>query len=307
MAKFAILRTGKLKSAASVKGMLKHNFRTIETPNADDSLTPDNEHLAAVSVEDGMRRYREVLPDKVRKNAVHAIDYMITTSQGATKKAKEATMKEAYDWIAEKHGKENIIMASKHRDETTPHIHIVVIPIDPKGKLNARHFTGGTKHRMSELQDEFYDRLVSKKIDIDRGLKGSRAKHQSIKSWHAKKNQVDVDNTVTASRIEQSLERRKKNAFIKEKPEEANKRVAEAIAEIITSQKQELHDANERLAHLNIYKQSHVKITELKNDVVNGNTKTLQALLSKAEQNQERRKAQKAKRTKSRSKNQYSR
>ena len=72
MAKFAILRTGKLKSAASVKGMLKHNFRTIDTPNADSKLTIDNEHLSAISVDDGMRRYREALPDKVRKNAVHA-------------------------------------------------------------------------------------------------------------------------------------------------------------------------------------------------------------------------------------------
>ena len=52
--------------------MLKHNFRTIDTPNADSKLTPDNEHLSAVSVDDGMRRYREALPDKVRKNAVHA-------------------------------------------------------------------------------------------------------------------------------------------------------------------------------------------------------------------------------------------
>ena len=98
--------------------MLKHNFRTIDTPNADSKLTADNEHLSAVSVDDGMRRYRDALPEKVRKNAVHAIDYMITTSQGATNEAKEATMREAYDWLAERHGKENIIMASKHRDET---------------------------------------------------------------------------------------------------------------------------------------------------------------------------------------------
>jgi hypothetical protein len=185
MANFAILRTGKIKSAASAKGMLKHNFRAIDTPNADDERTADNEHLAAVSVEDGMRRYRELMPAKIRKNGVHLIDYMITTSPEASKEANAAALQEGYNWVAETYGKDKIVMASKHLDETTPHIHILVAPIDEKGKLNARHFIGGSKHRMTELQDEFHARLVDKGIKLDRGIKGSKAKHQTIKKFYS--------------------------------------------------------------------------------------------------------------------------
>lgn len=189
MANFAILRTGKLKSAASVKGMLKHNFRTIDTPNADASLTKSNEHLTALSVEDGMRRYRSRLPDRIRKNAVHAIDYMVTTSPEADATDNARALDEAYDWLCEKHGQENVIMASKHFDETTPHAHFVVMPIKD-GKLNARHFIGGSKHRMSDLQDEFIDRLKSKNINLDRGVRGSKAKHQSTTEWTKKNKQI---------------------------------------------------------------------------------------------------------------------
>lgn len=235
MAKFAILRTGKLKSAASVRGMLKHNFRDIETPNAEAEKTDLNEHLAATSTEDGMRRYRSLLPDKIRKNAVHAIDYMITTSPGASDEAKQACLKEAHEWLAEKHGAENIIMASKHLDETTPHIHILVVPLKDK-KLNCSHFLAGSKHRMNDLQDEFYARLKSKNIDLDRGLKGSKAKHESIKSWNAKKQLAEK---LTAEKLEtkiaESIQPRKTGTFSKETKDEAVSRTLSTVKKLLVS------------------------------------------------------------------------
>ena len=275
MAKFAILRTGKLKSAASVRGMLKHNFRDIDTPNADENLTPDNEHLAAQSVKDGMKRYRDSLPEKVRSNAVHAIDYMITTSKEASPEAKESAMQEAYDWLAEKHGKENIIMASKHRDETTPHIHVVVVPIDEKGKLNARQFIGGTRHRMSDLQDEFYKRLQDKNIDLDRGIKGSRAKHQSIKEWNAKVERADAHRTNQSyGEINKDRDRRKTGTFSRESQQEADLRVIHKLHEKIIDQGQLIDklamekDRQKRTIDAN--KKAVEMIKKLKSDVSRG-------------------------------------
>ena len=128
-----------------------------------------------------MKMYRDILPDKVRKNAVHAIDYLITTSPDSTAEDNAGAIKEAVDWIKEKHGAENIIMSSVHRDESTPHLHMLVVPIDEKGKLNARHFIGGTKHRMSEIQDEFYERLEEQGLNLNRGVKGSKANHKAIR------------------------------------------------------------------------------------------------------------------------------
>ena len=65
---FAILRVQKLKSSAAVYRSMKHAFREQDTPNADPELTPDNSHLAALSVDEGLSKFADLLPDKVRKN-----------------------------------------------------------------------------------------------------------------------------------------------------------------------------------------------------------------------------------------------
>ena len=60
------------------------------------------------------------------------------------------------------------IQYAVHHDEGTPHIHLVVVPLKD-GKLNARHFIGGHRDRMKELQDDFYEK-VGKKFGLDRGI-----------------------------------------------------------------------------------------------------------------------------------------
>lgn len=288
MSNFAILRTGKLKSAAAVRGMLSHNFRDIDTPNADPKKTDSNQHLAAKSVEDGMRLYRENLPDKVRKNAVHAIDYMITTSPDATEKDKADCIDTAYNWLCEKHGKENIIMASKHVDETTPHIHILAMPIDEKGKLNAYHFIGGSKHRMSELQDEFYAKLKEKNIGLRRGIKGSKAKHQTIKAWHAKNKQIEQTTTdKLKTNIQDSLKPKKHSTFKSESKTEAAIRTVNALSDVVVNQQRKLHQVT---AKLKTQDQTikHVsgraaKFDELERQVRSGNTDALTEKLEQAQ------------------------
>ncbi|RJE16469.1 hypothetical protein PHISCL_11194, partial [Aspergillus sclerotialis] len=49
----------------------------------------------------------------------------------------------ALDWLKDRHGAENVLSAVVHRDETTPHMQVLVIPLDARGKLNARELVGG--------------------------------------------------------------------------------------------------------------------------------------------------------------------
>ncbi|UMV03932.1 hypothetical protein HZS97_24820 (plasmid) [Shigella flexneri] len=72
---FAILRTQKLKHLASVRRSLKHSFREQDTPNADQSLTPENSHYGANSTAEAMAEVQARLPEKRRKDAVLAIEY----------------------------------------------------------------------------------------------------------------------------------------------------------------------------------------------------------------------------------------
>ena len=227
--------------------MLKHNFRDVDTPNADESRTGENEHLTAKSVEDGMRRYRERLPDKVRNNAVHAIDYLVTTSPSAAPEANEQALQVAFEWLCDKHGRENVIMASKHRDESTAHAHFLVVPLDEKGKLNARAFIGGTKHRMSKLQDEFINEIKSRGIDLERGLKGSKARHTRIKDFYKA---LGVTRPSKAPQIAlQDVSPQKLGVIKKETTKQVVERLNDLVRLAFNAQEKELTSL--RVAHAN--------------------------------------------------------
>ena len=182
---YAILRTAKLKSFGEIGGSLSHNYRTRPTPNASPIRTPDNSHSVSKSylVMDGIKNR---LPEKTRKNAVLAIEYLITASpewSGWQNKEKEQEFfKRSVEWLQQKHGKENVIATSIHRDETTPHLIAYVVPIDGRGKLNARSFLGG-RAALSKMQTDFHSKV--KDLGLERGLEGSKAEHKTVKEFYA--------------------------------------------------------------------------------------------------------------------------
>lgn len=180
---FVILRTAKLKSAGSIGASLGHNYRIMDTPNADESLTHLNEHEC--SLEQVKQNIQNRLPENVRSNGVRVVEYLITASpdwQGWNTDAESEFFTQAKKWLREKHGAENVVGLSIHRDETTPHLVAYVVPIDPKGALNARYFLGGRK-LLSDMQTDFANRVHH--IGLERGIEGSRAKHTKIKEHYA--------------------------------------------------------------------------------------------------------------------------
>lgn len=181
---YAILRTAKLKSFGEIGGSLSHNYRTRPTPNADSTRTPDNHHSVSKRdlVMDGIKQR---LPEKTRSNAVLCIEYLITASpewSGWQDQKQEADFfKRSLEWLEHKHGKENVIATSIHRDETTPHLVAYVVPID-NGKLNAREFLGG-RAKLSKMQTDFHEKV--KDLGLERGLEGSKAEHKTVKEFYA--------------------------------------------------------------------------------------------------------------------------
>ena len=185
---FAILRTQKLKSPVAVRRSMKHAFREQETPNADQTRTPENTHIGAQSVQEGMAAFNAALPDKYRKNAVLAVEYLVTASPDAMKAKsrddQDAYFADALKWLKAKHGAENVIYAGVHRDETTPHMYAYVVPKDPDtGKLNCRRFLGGAK-ALNEMQTDFAAK-VGQRHGLQRGIEGSRARHTTVQQFYA--------------------------------------------------------------------------------------------------------------------------
>ena len=187
---YAILRTQKLKSGQAVRRSLTHAFREQETPNADPERTPENSHIGAENVQEALERFNARLPDKVRKNAVLAIEYLITASpedlHGKTRQQQDAYFDDALNFLRQKHGAENVVYAGVHRDETTPHMYAYVVPIDERGKLNCRAFLGGAK-ALSELQTQFAQE-VGQQHGLQRGIEGSKARHTTVQRYYERAN-----------------------------------------------------------------------------------------------------------------------
>lgn len=184
---FAILRTAKLKSFGEIGGSLSHNYRDRPTPNANSQLTQNNENSLS-SAELVMIAIKDKLPEKRRKDAVLCVEYLITASPdwvGWHKSDEQKYFDDAKRWLEDRHGKDNVIATTIHRDESTPHMIAYVVPL-VDGKLNAKKFLGG-REKLSKMQTDFADN-VGKSVGLVRGLEGSKAEHQTIKQYYANVN-----------------------------------------------------------------------------------------------------------------------
>lgn len=187
MAEFAILRVAKLKSYQAIKSSMLHTFREQETPNADPDRLATNSLIGASSSGEALEEFQKRLPEKIRKNGVLAIEYLITGSPEAmaakTREQQDSYFQDSLKWLRRLHGAENVFFAAIHRDETTPHLVVYVTPKDENGKLNCRKFLGGSV-ALAKLQSDFADRVACNH-SLYRGIPGSKAKHQQVKRYYS--------------------------------------------------------------------------------------------------------------------------
>lgn len=186
-----ILRCEKIKSKNMFVKMHKHNFRTDYCENIDKSNSYKNEELIALPEGE---TYKSILDKKikeseyykthkVRSNAVFGIDVQIGFSREKLTDATfdlDAWKTQAVKWAEDTFGKENVISAVLHMDESTPHIHAVVIPMDD-GKLNCSKFLGSPQ-KMSELQSSIGQYMSE--VGLERGGRRSVAKHTDIQKFY---------------------------------------------------------------------------------------------------------------------------
>ncbi len=79
--------------------------------------------------------------------------------------------------------KEQVLHATIHLDERTPHIHCVVVPLVKKldNRTKTERYTISKKQyikdniHLLQLQDKYHQRLTEKGFDLERGIKGSDA------------------------------------------------------------------------------------------------------------------------------------
>lgn len=123
-----------------------------------------------------------------RKDAVVMNSFVLgsdkTFFDGLAKVEQYNFFSDCYKFFAERYGEENIIAAIVHNDETTPHMHLNLMPVTKDGRLCSKQLFD--KPQLQKLQTDFYE-SVGKRWGLQRGKEGSQKKHLSTAEFKAKK------------------------------------------------------------------------------------------------------------------------
>ena len=267
---YAIARLKKLKRG-NISGSASHTARERETPNADPtqknirfigSLDPDErlEDLVLAKIAEHEQKR------KIRTDAVYCVELLLSaspsyfrphcpTNAGYYEQQKLDDWVEAtHQWLADEYGS-RIVRAELHLDEATPHIHAYFVPIDDQGQLRCNHFFDG-RQKIHEFQDSYYNTM--RLIGLERGIKGSRAKHQDIKDFYRiveEGRDLEVDELSAAQLKAKAADRDRANQ---------RKQEMEATAKALSLENEQLR---RRIAQLEQDNQSIRKLTEWSTDL----------------------------------------
>ena len=126
------------------------------------------------------------LPKAPRKDAVLMASFVVGSDReffkGLDEYEQNAFFRDCANFFIDRYGRRNIISAVVHNDETTPHMHLNLIPIKD-GRLCAKDLLN--RNELSKLQTEFHEK-VGKRWGLQRGKEGSTASHLSTAEFKAK-------------------------------------------------------------------------------------------------------------------------
>ena len=185
---YAILRFAKYKGP-EIGSIKAHNERTKEkyasNPDIDTSRSHLNFHLIQPE-----RRYRAEAERQIREagcrtrsDSVRLVEALVTASpeffQGKKKSEIRAYFQEALTFIQQHQAPKTIVSAAVHMDEKTPHMHLSFVPLTEDGRLCAKEIVGNKK-KLTWWQDRFWEHMVQKYPDLERGESASQTGRDHI-------------------------------------------------------------------------------------------------------------------------------
>ena len=187
-AQYAILRFAKYKGP-EIGHIEAHNERSKEkyasNPDVDTSRSHLNFHLVTPQ-----RKYRAEAEKQIaeagcrtRSDSVRVVEALVTASpeffKGKKKGEIKAYFQEALDFIREHQDPKTIISAVVHMDEKTPHMHLCFVPLTADKRLSAKEIVGNKK-KLTQWQDRFWEHMVKKYPDLERGESASETGRDHI-------------------------------------------------------------------------------------------------------------------------------
>ena len=185
---YAIMRFAKYKGP-EISNIEAHNERTKEkyASNSDIDLSRSkyNFHLIKPS-----GRYRAEAESQIqaagcrtRTDSIRVVEVMFTATPDFFKGKKLPEIRqyfeEALRFFEQYQSRETIISAVVHMDEKTPHMHLSFVPLTADGRLSAKEIVGNKK-KLTWWQDKFWEHMVQRYPDLERGESASQTGRDHI-------------------------------------------------------------------------------------------------------------------------------
>ena len=267
------------------------NYKSTKNPQIDKSRTHLNYHtlpyekkyLAFID-----ERIKELAPKrKIKDDAVLITSFILCSDKEFFERITAEQQKQFFadctDFFSERYGKENVISAVVHLDESTPHLHFNLMPVTG-GRLCAKELFD--RAALKELQTDFYE-VVGKKYGLKRGKEGSTAKHLETVAFKTKKMTEAAEEKIreaeeaqTAAKPVKELLESYESAKSEKIPFSGKKKETEIIA--LRMKNSELEKQNNVLAKDNGDLYSELKRKEKTTTVNEGAVKLLEKLLEYA-------------------------
>lgn len=209
---YTVLHLSKAKGADT--GMTGHIERKVNPKNVEESRTHLNKELIEFpegitsrtqAIEHRIKTAgikRKITPDQVR-----AIRIMLSATHEDMKRIEQEGRLQEWcrdniNWLCDTFGKENVVAATLHMDEKTPHIHATVTPIVKGEPRKARERKTPAKKKYKKKKDAvrlYADDVMSKQkltqyqdsyakamegYGIERGIRGSEASHITTQQYY---------------------------------------------------------------------------------------------------------------------------
>lgn len=189
---YLVARMQKMKSQ-NLGGIQKHNQREFENHSNED-IDKDRSYLNYDLVNSININYKENIMSiideqntsdrKIRKDAVLVNEWIITSDHEYFKEMDPEEIKRFFETATEffgnRYGKQNLAYAQVHMDETTPHMHLGVVPMR-EGKLQSRNIF--TRKELLAVQDEFPRHMQDNGFKLERGEPNAERKHLTVEEY----------------------------------------------------------------------------------------------------------------------------
>ena len=181
-AQHAILRFAKYKGP-EISRIEAHNERTKETyasnPDVDAARSKQNFHLVTPE-----RKYRAEAERQIaqagcrtRSDSVRVVEVLFTAShdffKGKSKGEIWVFFEECMAFLAQRQDPATYLSAVVHMDEKTPHMHLSFVPMTADGRLSAQEIVGN-RQKLTQWQDAFWEHIVQKYPELERGESASK-------------------------------------------------------------------------------------------------------------------------------------